>query len=383
MLLTVEITKYVPPGTGFAIHQGKAVFVPATAVGDIVKVFPVKEKKNHIIARLHEVVTASHDRINVPCPHYDLCGGCSLMHLSYEKQLQLKLEMLKEVLNNQGVSSDVSIVPAEQLYKYRYRTQLKCQDRIVGFSQRNSNTVTAVNQCRILADSLMGQYGRLEKLFANKRDYHLLASSKTQQVSCTVLEGGQKSVLPGSTATVIENYGFGDLELESGSFAQSNPGMVSLIAKDLFENLKNQQKVCELYCGSGTFSLAIAQKADSLIGYEIDKNAVEQAIKNTRRNELPNCEFKAGNIEKLTLAQEIDTIVADPPRTGLAIGIIHQILKSRVNEIFYLSCNPTTMARDLRVLTQEGRFKIRRLTGYDMYCHSTHLEALAILQRDD
>jgi len=381
MLLTVEITKYVPPGTGFAIHNGKAVFVPATAVGDVVNVFPVKEKKNHIIAAVKEILTPSPDRIKAPCPHYDLCGGCSLMHLAYETQLKLKTEMLQEVLNNYGLTCDVNIIPAQQPFQYRYRTQLKCKDRIVGFSQRNSNTLVGVDQCLILAEPLKEQYQKLVKLFAKQRDYHLLGSSVNQEVSCTVFEGRQKFMLPGSQPTITENYGFGDLELESESFAQSNPGMISVIAKDLFDNLNHSNKVCELYCGSGTFSLAIAKKAKSLIGYEIDKHAVEQADKNMHKNGFEHCRFEAGNLEKISFDPDMDTIVADPPRTGMAKSIIKQILQSSVNEIFYISCNPTTMARDLSILTREGQFKMRSITAYDMYCHSTHLEALAILQR--
>ncbi len=151
MQFELEIEKYVPPGDGLGFYKEKAVFVPATAPGDIVRVYSLKEGKKSITAALQEVLTPSPDRCDPPCPHFHTCGGCSLMHLPYETQLELKRQMLVEVLENHGIQQIPEIVPSPHITGFRYKTRVRCVEGRLGFSERNSNRVVEVPECRIQA----------------------------------------------------------------------------------------------------------------------------------------------------------------------------------------------------------------------------------------
>ncbi len=176
MLFEVEITKYVPPGDGFAIHNNKAVFVPAAAVGDVVSVYTVKEKNKFIIAAIKDIISPSQDRIDANCPHYSLCGGCSLLHLDYQNQLALKKQMLKEVFSNHHLEIEPDIISSPEKNNFRYRTQLRCIGGKIGFSERNSNKVVEISDCRILSKGISDTLAKLKRLGRTGCEYMLLES---------------------------------------------------------------------------------------------------------------------------------------------------------------------------------------------------------------
>ncbi|MBU3917219.1 methyltransferase [bacterium] len=381
MLFEVEITKYVPPGDGFAIYNNKAVFVPAAAVGDIVSVYTVKEKNTFIIAAIKDIITPSPDRVNADCHHYPLCGGCSLMHLSYQNQLELKKRMLMEVFSNHGFEIQPDIVSSPEKTNFRFRTQLRCVGGKIGFSERNSNRVVEISDCGILSKGISDTLKKLKRIGRLECEYMLLESSTTGEVAVSIVEGKKTSALPGFASSINEDYGFGKVELLSDGFAQSNPFVTRLIINRLVEECKKSDRMCELYCGCGTFSIPVALQTKALYGYDISMSSIATAKKNAERNELHNAEFKSGNLEKETRLQEADEIIVDPPRKGLGNNVIRQIAKSRANKLIYISCNPSTLARDAKDLKESAGFEISSITGYDMYCHSTHLEVFAILNR--
>ncbi len=381
MQFDLEITKYIPPGDGFGIHEGRAVFVPATAIGDVVRVYAVKEKKRFIIAVLKEVLTPAPDRLEAPCPHYTQCGGCSLMHLGYEKQIELKTEMLREILNNHGIEIAAEIVPPSKRTAFRHRTQVRCELGRIGFSERGDNRVVDVPGCLILSPGILAAFNRISKLGAAKSEYLLLESSDSGAVAAAVFNEKHSVPLPGFPSSVEEDYGFGAIELPVCEFAQSNPFTTGQIVADLVGACEGAKRICELYCGCGTFSIPVALKANEFLGYDISKNSIKAAKKNAARHHLDNTVFKSGNLEKASRLPKVETIIVDPPRKGLGKNIIGQIGRSKASKLVYISCNPSTLARDLKSLRDRHGFRISRITGYDMYCHSTHLEVFAVLIR--
>ena len=381
MTIELEIVKNVPPGDGFGYHNGKAVFVPAASVGDVVLVEPVKEKKRFIIAALKKVLTPSKDRIDAECPHYELCGGCSLMHLPMEKQLALKQQMLLEVLANNQIEAVPAIVPSPEAFQFRHRTQFTCKDGVVGYSARSSNQIVEIQQCSILSPGNQALISQLKQLGRIHCEFELLESAARQTVTVSVREKQKSEPLAGYPPTITEDYGYGPITLTSSSFSQSNPFVTRLIITDLLKEVNSQNDICELYCGSGTFSIPLAATVNTLIGYDFSASAIAAAENNASLNGLDNATFKRLNLEKNNKISKTECVVLDPPRKGLSPNIIRMIGRSSARKLIYVSCNPATFARDAKELIQSHGFQLSQLKGYDMYCHSTHLELMAVLSR--
>ena len=377
----VEIVKYAPPGNGLGYYKGKAVFVPAAAVGDVVRVFTLKEKKRFIIAGIETVVSPSAERIEAACPHYNVCGGCSLMHLPYKKQIDLKQQMMADVFNGASLQINPDILPCQRDQQFRYRSQLKCSNGFVGYSEKHRHHVFEVTECLILAQGIQKTLPVLKRLGRMHCEFRLLESSLNGDVSLTVSENGLSNPVPGFPQLIKEDYGFGEIELNSDSFSQSNPLTTRSIIEDLLAASEDCESACELYCGSGTFSIPLAKKMNRLVGFDVDPKAIETAKKNAERHDLNHATFNKANLEKNVEIPSVDMILVDPPRKGLSQTALSKIGRSGASKLLYVSCDPATLARDASILIKDYRFNIDFIRGYDMYCHSTHLEALATFIR--
>ena len=303
------------------------------------------------------------------------------MHLSMENQLSLKKQMLIEVFADFGLTIEPELVPSPKITNFRYRTQLKCSEGIVGFSARNSNTIVEIANCKILSEGILSNLDRIRKLGRINCEFSLLESSSSGEVGLSVYEKKKYVTIPGFPEKVSENYGYGEISLRSNTFAQSNPFVTSLIIQDLMQQIKPGVTIHELYCGCGTFSIPMAKVVNRLIGYELNQKSVLAAEQNAELNSLENTKFISVNLEKPIRLGKPDIIVADPPRKGLNNPLIESIHNTKTDTFLYVSCNPSTLARDAAALQKTGGFLLEKLTAYDMYCHSTHLELLAVFHR--
>ena len=381
-LIELEITKFVPPGKGMAIHNQKAVFISGTAIGDIVSAYIVKEKKDHIIANLHKVIKPSRDRAAITCPYFLECGTCDLMQLKYENQIQYKQQFLKEAVQTNGFSISIKWVRSLNLRNFRYRCQLKCINGKVGYNHRNSNSFVAIDHCLILSEKLNAQLKQLSKLAYQKAEFLMLHGLYSDQISVYVKQNRDTFLLPGTSPEVIENYGFGNIKLNAAQFAQSSPEITKSISEAIVKHCQDSDQVCEIYCGSGTFTIAIAKQVNQIWGYELNPSAISLAKENCQLNDLNNVHLFAINADAIKIKSNIDTIIVDPPRAGLSANVRMKIKKSKAKRLIYVSCNPSTMLRDIKELVNNDRFSLKELTAYDMYCQSSHLETLAILDTE-
>jgi len=385
-MISLLIEKYAPPGNGLGFYQDKAVFVPQTVVGDEVLVTVEKEKKRYIIGRLEEVVKPGSKRRQLPCSHYAECGGCDLLQLSYSDQLELKKEMLVQVLAGAGIQAAVNMVAAPSEFYYRHRALFRRdrQSGEFGFLRRRSHQVAVVPDCLILAQvmkSLLAKLTALPTLPKKMTACYGLASAAGNFAAAAEI-GRKYQAIPGISETVSENYGFGDLELAASGFAQANPAITRLMISELMKNCVDACEVAELYGGSGTFSLPLATIAGNLTVYESDPAAASRGRRNAARNGLENVRMVSGRVEKKSLPKALDTLVVDPPRSGLQPVIIEKMVKSRASRLIYISCNPATLARDLaRLEAFDNGFVLDSLKAYDMYAGTTHLEVMAVLKR--
>ncbi|MEA3348735.1 MAG: methyltransferase, partial [Pseudomonadota bacterium] len=350
-MISVVIEKYAPPGNGLGFYQDKAVFVPQTVVGDEVLISLEKEKKRYIIGHLEKVVKPAPKRRKIPCPHYKECGGCDLLQLSYSDQLELKKEMLIQVLAGAGVQAEADMVAAPSKFHYRHRALFR-RDRKTGdfgFLRRRSHQVAVVPDCLVLARGLTSL---LKELAVSpdlpKKTTACYGLASFGGAFAAVVEVGRNfQAVPGIPETVMENYGFGELQLATSGFAQANPAIIRLMISDFLKACADAREVAELYGGSGTFSLPLATIARNLIVYESDPAAAARGRRNAARNGLENVCVVSGRVEKKTLPDALDTLVVDPPRSGLQPVIIEKMVKSRASQLIYISCNPATLARDL------------------------------------
>lgn len=381
MLFELEIEKIVPPGNGLGYFEGKAVFVEGTAIGDVIKAYKVKEKKKYIIAVAKEIIKSAPSRIEAQCPYFQVCGGCSLMHFSIGDQLKLKEEMLNDVISSVSTEEKANVISSPSPFNYRFKTRLNVQNGVVGFQKRFSNEVIGIDSCPVLSKGLNDSLKNLKKLNLPDGPLYLHESQHTGEISGVRSNKKFFENISGFKFEIEEDYGAGRTTLQGGQFAQANPAVTSHILADLSSELELTDEVCELYCGSGTFSMAVAASCKKLTGFEISDVAIQQAKQNARNNKLTNVDFKVANLDRSEIDRKVNVIVADPPRTGLSSKVIRQISNSDASRFLYVSCNPATMARDCGKLLEEGGFKVKKITGYDMYPQTTHLEALAILER--
>lgn len=423
--LTIDTLAY--GGSGVGRHDGKAVFVPLTAPGDRVCCRLVREKKNFAEAELEEILQPAPQRRPAPCPVFGTCGGCQWQHLPYAEQGQWKERLLGEALRRQaGVAAPVilPLVPAPDEWGYRSRVQFKCRQTaggfVMGFYRRGSHYVVDVHDCPI-TDRRLNAVLRLFRTWlpASPAPSEIpqvdLETGSDGQVRAVVhylgsapqaladylrplaeaarlalfLQSGRKSSLlavTGPAELVIEvdepplHLAYG-----AGGFAQVNlaQNRALVAAVVTAAALTGQERVLDLYCGMGNFSLPLARRAAAVIGVEDYAPAIEQARHNASRNAVTGALFHAAPAEgaaaRFGASGPFDLVVLDPPRTG-AYPAIKDLLQVGAPRILYISCDPATLARDLQPLLHGG-YELCWSQPFDLFPQTFHLESLSLLQR--
>lgn len=346
-------------GKGVGRDQGKAVFVPYTVEGEIVSAEVVREKKQFAEAELIEVKQASADRVQPQCPYFGRCGGCVYQQMSYEHQLATKWRQVRDALQRIGKLKNVPmrpIIASPEQYAYRNRITVHAQDGVIGFFRRDSHRLIDIERCSISSDEVNRALVDLRR----------------------------------------ENPGDGHYTLRSASeprvFSQVNNAVADAL-RDLIVDLvpSNQGLLIDAYCGAGFFAKTLLEKFERVIGIDWDRFAIEAAKKNATEKET----YIAGDVEtELTrsdgfLAVVGETlrvgsrcslaVIADPPATGLSAAVRIAIVALAPATFIYVSCNPPTLARDLREF--RDTFTIEAVTPLDMFPQTAEIEVLVHLSR--
>jgi len=346
-------------GKGVAREQGKAVFVPYTIEGEMVSAEIVREKKQFAEAELVEVKQSSPNRVAPQCPYFGRCGGCAYQHIDYEHQLAIKWRQLRDALQRIGKLKDVPmrpIVPSPRQYAYRNRITVHAQDDVIGFFRRDSHRLIDIERCPISPDDVNRALAQLREQ-KHVRDGHYTLRSAS----------------------------------ESRVFSQINDEVAQAL-QDLIIDLvpPNQDLLIDAYCGAGFFAKALLDKFERVIGIDWDRFAIAAAKQNASEKET----YIAGDVEtELTrsdgfLALEGETrqlggrrsltLIVDPPATGLGENVRKAIIDLAPKTLIYVSCNPPTLARDLRELHEQ--FAIESVTPLDMFPQTAEIEVLAQLE---
>lgn len=442
----VDIVDIGQGGVGIGKYEGFTVFVDGGLVQDKIKVKITKSKKNYAVGDIVEIIEKSPFRVERKCSEsLRQCGGCQIQELDYQKQLDVKTNEVKQVISRIGKLDDVVIhdtLGMEHPFRYRNKAQFPIQKKdnmpVIGFYKKKSHDLISTDECIIQHEvndkiiKIIKTYIRAYNvsIYDEKTHKGLLRHLVTKvgfttgEVMIVLVANGKKlpylkelaSVLkeniPGFKTLVVnvntqktnvilgkENivaYGDGMIrdyigelvfEISPLSFFQVNPLQTEVLYNKALEyaNLGENDTVFDIYCGIGTISLFLAQKAKKVYGIEIVEDAIKDAKRNAKINNMDNVEFYVGKAEEVVPkiykeGKRANVVVVDPPRKGCDEKVLDTIVSMEPDRVVYVSCNPSTLARDLAYLNERG-YKCHEIQPVDMFPHSVHVENVAWLSR--
>lgn len=443
-IIELDITSLTSDGDGVGRAGELVFFVPNTAVGDTIRAKVLKVKKNVGFGRVEEVMKPSADRIEPECPVSFSCGGCVYRHISYEAECSAKRQKVIDAVTRIGkLPAELvrEIIPSENIDGYRNKAMIPVGlDRdgkvVMGYYARHSHHIMHCLRCRlspdIFNDIIADVYAFLSRCPAlvytpqNRggiRHLYLRSTAAGEVMFCVIagkrrFEGDKalydslKEKYPQIKSMVVNvnsldtNVILGDQTFSvwgADSLTDTLCGLRFEIAPEAFYQINHDQTqrlyakakeyaaltgaetLLDLYCGAGTIGLTMADSCKELIGVEIVPEAIENARRNAAENSITNARFFCGDAtaaaEKLRgEGVRPDVIVVDPPRKGLTPELIDTIVQMSPDRVVYVSCDPATMARDLKLFTEQN-YSVEEITPFDMFPRTCHVESVAIISR--
>jgi 23S rRNA (uracil1939-C5)-methyltransferase len=385
----VTIEKIVYGGDGLAHIGTQALFVPFAAAGDEVRVRITEVERNYARAVIEEIVSPAPDRRTPPCPYFGVCGGCQLQHLEYRSQLDAKVSFVRESLRRIGcIEWDGEInARASSEFGYRSRAEIKiARDEaggpLIGFFRTATHEICEVSDCLILLPAANRELQRLHaepSLIPNDATrVHLTAGDEGVIVTPATGEDSRTDEIDalGTANQLIGgiNYGFG-----VKSFFQGNRLMIEELLAAALGDARGTFAV-DLYAGVGLFSLQLARTFEQVCAVEGNRTAANHGIENARANGLNNLRYEPISVEawlkyKSTESPRPDFVLLDPPRAGAGQQVIERLAALAPPALTYVSCDPSTLARDLRWLLDYG-YRIESITALDMFPQTFHVETV-------
>ncbi|WP_299793676.1 23S rRNA (uracil(1939)-C(5))-methyltransferase RlmD [uncultured Shewanella sp.] len=424
--VTLDVTQLDHLGAGIAQHQGKVVFIPGALPGERVAAQLIEQKKRHARAKLLKVESDSHDRVEPRCPYYDKCGGCDLQHLSIDKQRSHKQSTLVDLMAKLSHTEAELLAPAltGDGWHYRRRARLatyynkESKQITLGFRASSSRQVIDIKQCPVLAKPLSDlispisvllnqltakkALGHLELIDADNGYFAVLRMTKAlsdkdaKKLACFANEKSISLVVQGNEGELtifgdndeLPYYTLGDVKLNftPGNFVQVNAAINEAMVKQAVDwlSVQGDERVLDLFCGVGNFSLPLARAGGEVIGVEGVPEMVKQARDNAADSKIENVSFfhtdLSADLSKEPWLGKVDKLLLDPARAG-AFESLQWLKKMKPKAIVYVSCDPSSLARDSEPLLKHG-YKLKRLGLIDMFPQTHHIEAMALFELD-
>ncbi len=434
--LEVVIERLGANGEGIATIGGKVIFVPFALVGEKVLIHIILDKKTFFVAKVVEVIEVSKERINPLCKHFGKCGGCELQHMMYDKQLEFKQNLVQNTLEKYAkIKKNVQKIQKSELeFRYRNKFAFPVQDVqgevVIGMYRKNSHNIIPVEDCLLqseraknivkiikdyIAENQLSAYNEATKKGLIK---HIVMRESGDSFILTIVVTDKKfnnfepliqklktnynsfglyknvnnfnnNVIFGNLDTYI--YGLEELEIEefgikyfvnNRSFMQVNDTIKTKAYNKILELIGSHENVIDAYSGAGLLSSIIAKKSKNVFGVEIVKEATQNAEKLKKINDLNNLTNINGDCADIIpkLSEKLKgnfVVVVDPPRKGLDEKVINAFLKAEPQKIVYLSCGPSTLARDLGLLAE--KYDIEEIIPFDMFPQTANVETLVSL----
>ncbi|MGC9974613.1 MAG: 23S rRNA (uracil(1939)-C(5))-methyltransferase RlmD [Gaiellaceae bacterium] len=444
--LELRIESLAFGGNGVARLEGFVLFVRRGLPGDLVRARVTKVKRSHAEAETVEVLEPGLSRVEAPCPYFGACGGCRFQDLAYEVQCESKAAQVRDALVRiAGIAEPPlePIVPAEEIYGYRNKLEYSFaatpDGPALGFHVAGRwDELLPIERCLLTTELGNGirlavtEWAREEVLEAYDQKQHrgylrhlvVREGRNTGQALVLLVTATDKpfdadflvrslAKFPevrsiywavndgsGETTDVPSELIWGEEAIEEelcglrfrirpNAFLQTNTGMAERLYEIVgdFAGLSGDETVWDLYCGTGTIGLSLARQARSIWGIEISEESVACALENAERNGIGNEAFFAGNVgqvvrDLLERSGPPDVVVVDPPRAGLAGKALRRLAEIGAGRIVYVSCNPTTLAGDFKLLHEQAGYELIRARPLDMFPHTPHVETVALLERN-
>lgn len=396
--MEIKIEKLDDFGRGICYIDNKVTFVPNTIPNDLVEIKITKEFKNYNEGKLINILIPSKKRIEPKCPYFSKCGGCVLQNMNYQDTLEYKKEKVINIFKKNKLEINPIVIENANYYNYRNKISLKVIDKKIGYYEPKSHFIVEIDSCLVASNSInktislikkMGINNGLVTIRCNKNDEILIIIESKDKLNIDVDSIKENIKLVGIVINnklfygedfLYENINEIFYKISYDSFFQVNPYIASKIFDIIKENINSNETVLDIYSGVGTLSLTAAKVAKKVIGIEIVENAVLNAIHNAKINKINNVDFLLNDatkaITKLNLS--FDKVIVDPPRAGLTKIVIDIIKKIKPKEIIYVSCDPQTLVRDIKLLSE--LYTINKFYIADMFSFSYHVESICILK---
>jgi 23S rRNA (uracil1939-C5)-methyltransferase len=379
----VEVERILPGGMGLAHAAGKTVFVSLAAPGDRVHVRVEREQGNVLFASIEEIVTPSPLRIEAPCPYFGRCGGCDFQQLTYESQLAIKAEMIRDCLHRIARLESVpefAVTPSAEPWRYRMRAtwQIDREQRMIGYYERGSRRVCDVVDCAVLRPRLQETLVQVRATEWRKFPPELK--------HLDVVEGENAvSFAPAfaefETNELILNVRGEVYHYNAETFFQINPSSLEALVAFALSDASGES-VLDLYSGVGLFTLPLARRFARVVGVEANAAATRFARRNLQHAGLTNARVDTATMTQWfrspAAKRPVDFVLLDPPRAGAESAVIKGILDLQPARISYVSCDPATLARDLKKLVAGG-YLIKSMAGFDLFPQTHHVETVVHL----
>ena len=398
------IDRFDDYGRGITKVDGMTCFVSNALVDEEVDICITNKKRKFIEAYSTKIINESIDRVEPICPFYNSCGGCNIMHMNYKSQLLFKQKKVEGILSRFAKIDNVvnDIVPSIEL-NYRNKVVLKVKNNSLGYYKDNSNEFVPITKCMLCSNKINEVIDILNSIdlkgieevlirsnykdesivclkgFNIVKSYYLNILNKIENI--VIIDNNKKEIIKGDDYIIdmIDDMLF---KVSVDSFFQINYYQVKNLYKEVLDkaNLKGNENVLDLFCGTGTIGLFLSKKAKNVYGIEINESAVKDANYNKELNKADNISFICNDVNKIKNDfKDIDLIVLDPPRSGLGDNAIKIVLDINPKKIIYVSCDPVTLARDINILKEH--YNINEVTPFDMFPNTYHCESVCVLER--
>lgn len=429
----LEIIDYSYDSKGIAKHDDLIIFVPNTIVGEIVDIKIIQTKKNIAQGVVENIVKKSSMRQDAICKHYDVCGGCNLLHMKYEEQVNFKLKTLNNTLSKFKISYVVdNIIKSDEIYKYRNKVTYKFFPNYdIGFVREKSHDGFDLEECYLQDDKFMDIISDLKVILKTNKEssYNLrtkkgnlknivlkktksgeilvdfittLGRMKNEKELVEILTKHKEIVnITVNTNTKNNNYNisfqnrvlYGEDKLVetvkdkqyyfgASSFFQVNHAQMEKLYDEVNKVCKYKNKsILDAFCGTGTIGIGVYDGTNKIIGIDNNKEAIKMAKKNAKLNDV-KAKFICNDVHKEIITMEnndFDIVIIDPPRKGVEESFLNILKGKKVKELVYVSCNPATLARDINILGEE--YKVDSIVAVDMFVNTHHVEMVVKLSR--
>ena len=396
--MEIKIEKLDDFGRGICYIDNKVTFVPNTIPNDLVEIKITKEFKNYNEGKLINILIPSKKRIEPKCPYFSKCGGCVLQNMNYKDTLEYKKEKVTNIFKKNKLEINPIVIENANYYNYRNKISLKVIDKKIGYYEPKSHFIVEIDSCLVASNSInktislikkMGINNGLVTIRCNKNDEILIIINSKDKLNIDVDSIKENIKLVGIVINnklfygedfLYENINEIFYKISYDSFFQVNPYIAEKIFNIIKENIKPNETVLDIYSGVGTLSLTATTVAKKVIGIEIVENAVLNAIHNAKINKINNVDFLLNDATKAITKLNLffDKVIVDPPRAGLTKTVIDTIKKIKPKEIIYVSCDPQTLVRDIKLLSD--LYIINKFYIADMFSFSYHVESVCILK---